>query len=133
MGCFWLTAPRWTTLGPCCAWLALACAVHSLLPRAWSAAFAGEGAEADVGVDDAGQADWKRIMGARILKGTTLVANPESVRHAIYVAVISEPLDAFVRAFLEVDVQGQTVAQTILRRFSAAVKLPFPRRFALPP
>ncbi len=65
------------------------------------------GAAAEVSVDDAGQADWQRIMGARIMKGSGLLTDIQALRNVVYVAVVSEPLDEFVRTFLEADVQGR--------------------------
>ncbi len=114
--------PRWTTLGPCTAWLALSCVVHSLLPRAWARAFSKQhGSAQDVSLDDAGggQADFQVIMGARIRKGSSLLSGSEEIQNAVCVAVMTDPLDEFVRSFLDVDVSGNargTKQRTIFAR-----------------
>ena len=81
-----------------------------MLPRAWQRAFAGAATDSGsaISIDDAGLADYQRIMGARVAKGSRLLKDPTNVQSCISVAVLTEPMDAFVSSFLDTDVEGRT-------------------------
>jgi hypothetical protein len=82
--------------------------INGALPRTWKNAFRSVAAkDSDVsGIDDAGLSDFARIMGARIRKGNAFFEDPKAVMTTVIVGVVSEPLDDFVRASLDVDMQG---------------------------
>lgn len=113
---------RWTTLGPCVAWFSLAVLIHSVFDRSWALAFQGERSKPQGDLteqlDDAGLADFSKILGRRMKKAGDFLKSASSVIHTVTIALATEPIDTLILRMLHFDVNGKLLLDIMSKRVS---------------
>ena len=108
------TFSRWSTLGPCIAWLALGVLLHDAFTATWSVAFSEvEGAEDNAGNDEEGLLEFQRLLNRRVRKCSAWLCDAAHMREVVTTALVTEPLDNYVLQMLSADAQGSLVKDLV--------------------